>query len=68
VGRRVRVKVGPERIPLGDPLSAPGPDAALVLSTDLMGEIAVVERGGTVEQTAYGLLSDLLEVARREKG
>jgi homoserine dehydrogenase len=61
---RVRVKVGPERIPLGDPLSAPGPDAALVLSTDLMGEIGVLERGGSVEQTAYGLLSDLVEVAR----
>jgi hypothetical protein len=29
-----------------------------------MGEIAVLERGGTVEQTAYGLLSDLVTVAR----
>lgn len=66
-GRRVRLTVGPERLPLGDPLSAPGPDAALVLSTDLAGEIGIVERGGTVAQTAYGVLADLLEVAQAER-
>jgi homoserine dehydrogenase len=64
-GRRVRVSVAPERIPFGDPLSGSGPDAALVLETDLMGEIGVFERGATVDQTAYALLSDLLEIARR---
>jgi len=61
----VRVRVGPERIPLGDPLAGSGPDAALVLETDLMGEIGVFERGATVDQTAYALLSDLLEIVRR---
>jgi len=59
---RVAVRVAPERIPLGDPLSGSGPDAALVLETDLMGEIGVFERGATVDQTAYGVLSDLLQV------
>lgn len=63
-GRRVRVSVAPERIPFGDPLSGSGPDAVLVLETDLMGEIGVFERGAAVDQTAYALLSDLLEVAR----
>jgi homoserine dehydrogenase len=63
-GRRVRVSVAPERIPFGDPLSGSGPDAALVLETDLMGEIGVFERGATVDQTAYALLSDLLHVIR----
>jgi homoserine dehydrogenase len=63
-GRQVRVTVGPERIPFGDPLSGSGPDAALVLETDLMGEIGVFERGATVDQTAYALLSDLIEVVR----
>ncbi|HSD25884.1 MAG TPA: homoserine dehydrogenase [Vicinamibacteria bacterium] len=63
-GRRVRVSVAPERIPLGDPLSGSGPDAALVLETDLMGEIGVFERGATVDQTAYALLSDLIQVVR----
>lgn len=61
-GRRVRVSVGPERVAFGDPLSGSGPDAALVLETDLMGEIGVFERGATVDQTAYALLSDLLEI------
>jgi homoserine dehydrogenase len=61
-GGRVRVSVAPERIPFGDPLSGSGPDAALVLATDLMGEIGVFERGATVDQTAYALLSDLLEI------
>ena len=60
VGRRVRVRVGPERLAAGDPLAGGGSDSALVLETDLMGEIALVEKGGTVDQTAYGVLSDLL--------
>jgi homoserine dehydrogenase len=63
-GRGVLVGVGPERIPFGDPLSGSGPDAALVLETDLMGEIGVFERGATVDQTAYALLSDLIQVVR----
>jgi homoserine dehydrogenase len=63
-GRRVRVSVAPERIPFGDPLSGSGPDAALALETDLMGEIGVFERGASVDQTAYALLSDLIQVAR----
>jgi homoserine dehydrogenase len=62
-GRGVRVSVGPERVPLGDPLSLPGSDAALVLTTDLMGEIGVFERGAFLDQTAYALLSDLMTVA-----
>jgi homoserine dehydrogenase len=64
---RMRVRVGPERVPPGDPLSGSGPDAALVLQTDLMGEIGVFERGADVDQTAYALLSDLLEVVRWER-
>lgn len=63
-GRQARVTVGPERIPFGDPLSGSGPDSALVLETDLMGEIGVFERGASVDQTAYSLLSDLIEVVR----
>jgi homoserine dehydrogenase len=64
MGGRARVRVAPERIPLGDPLCGSGPDAALVLETDVMGEIGVLERGATVDQTAYAVLSDLLEVLR----
>jgi homoserine dehydrogenase len=35
----------------------------LLLETDVMGTIGVIERGMSVDQTAYGLLSDLLQVA-----
>jgi len=38
-------------------------DGTLVLETDLMGEIGLVERGGDVDQTAYAVLSDLVAVA-----
>jgi homoserine dehydrogenase len=60
---RVRVSVRPESVPLGDPLVGDGADNVLMIATDLMGEIGVVERGSTVDQTAYALLSDLLRVA-----
>jgi homoserine dehydrogenase len=60
---KVVVSVRPEPIPGGDPLGGEGADAALVLETDLAGELAIVERGGTVDQTAYALLSDLLALA-----
>lgn len=43
--------------------SITGTTNALVLKTDLMGEIAVVEYDPGVRQTAYALLSDLLLVA-----
>ena len=41
-----------------------GPQNAIVLETDLLGEIAVVELGSGLTQTAYALLSDLLAIAR----
>jgi homoserine dehydrogenase len=65
---RVRVSVAPEALAAGDPLCGAGSDSVLVLETDLMGEIAVLERAGTVEQTAYGLLADLVAVASAHAG
>jgi len=65
-GQRVRIAVSPEAIPLDDPLAGRGGDSALVIETDLLGEIAVVERGGTVDQTAYAVLSDLLTILRTD--
>ena len=63
-GRGVRVSVRPEAVPLSDPLATGGPDAVLLLDTDVMGEIGVIERGMSLDQTAYALLSDLLEIVR----
>ena len=62
-GRQVRARVAPEELPLGDLLVSDGADGVLVLDTDLMGEVGLWEAAGGVDQTAYAVLSDLLEVA-----
>lgn len=64
-GDKVRVRVGPEALPADDLLVSRGCDGALVLETDLMGEIAVWEGPSGLDQTAYAVLSDLLELASR---
>ncbi|MEK6287039.1 MAG: homoserine dehydrogenase [Acidobacteriota bacterium] len=59
----VAITVAPERVPLGSALgSVRGTSNVLVLETDLMGEIAIVENDAEIEQTAYALLSDMLRV------
>jgi homoserine dehydrogenase len=67
-GRRVLVSVAPEEIPQGDLLVSPGADGVLVIETDLMGEIGIWEGAGGVDQTAYALLSDLVQIARLGAG
>jgi homoserine dehydrogenase len=62
VGRKVTARVAPEELPLGDLLVSGGADGVLVLDTDLMGEVGLWEGAGGVDQTAYAVLSDLLEV------
>ncbi len=62
-GGRVRLSVAPEALSEGDLLAARA-DGALVLETDLMGEVGLSEGPGGVEQTAYALLADLIEVTR----
>jgi len=41
-----------------------GPQNAIVLETDLLGDVAIVELGSGLTQTAYALLADLVAVAR----
>jgi homoserine dehydrogenase len=64
-GRRVTASAGPEELP-GDDLLAglEGQQNALILRTDLLEEIAIVQRSGSLTQTAYALLSDLISVAQ----
>ena len=38
---------------------------ALVLDTDLLGEVAIVQMGGNLTMTAYALLADLVTLRRR---
>ena len=59
----LRLTVEPRAVPLSSPLaSARGTSNVLVLKTDLMGEITIVESDPGIEQTGYALLSDLIGV------
>ena len=40
---------------------------ALVLTTDLLGDIAICQLSGSLTQTAYALLSDLITIRRRQR-
>jgi homoserine dehydrogenase len=37
----------------------------LSIKTDLMGEICIVERNPEIQQTAYGIYSDILTLIKR---
>ena len=61
----VKLQVRPEVIPVADVLaSVRGTSNLLLLHTDLMGTVGTVLINPGVEQTAYGLFSDLVDVAR----
>ena len=65
-GRRVRARVAPVAVRAGDLLAGlDGQQNAIILQTDLLGEIAIVQRGAGLTQTAYALLSDLVTIARQ---
>lgn len=65
-GDRVTARVGPVALAPDDLLaSVHGLANALVLQTDLLGEVAIVQLRGDLTQTAYALVSDLVEVRRR---
>lgn len=60
---RVRARVRPVRVPATDLFAQlPGMANALIFETDLLGEVAIVQRDGGLTQTAYALLSDLLSL------
>ena len=65
-GRGVHARVAPEELP-GDDLLAglDGQQNAVIFQTDLLGEIAIVQRGSGLTPTAYALLSDLITIARQ---
>jgi len=64
-GRTVVASVGCEELPAADLLAGvEGQHNALVLETDLLEEIAIVQRGGGLTATAYALVSDLVTIAR----
>lgn len=61
----IAARVAPEPVPETDPLAQlAGMANALVLDTDLLGDIAITQRDGGLTQTAYALLTDLLSLPR----
>ncbi len=64
-GEKVRLRVRPEVLPATDMLAtARGTSNVLLLHTDLMGTVGTVAINPGVEQTAYGLFSDLVDIAK----
>ena len=79
-GRRVRLVATAERSASGEVLARvsptelagddllarlQGPANALILRTDLLGDVAIHQLGGDLTMTAYALLSDLVAIRRR---
>ncbi len=65
-GGLVETAVAPMELPAADLLAGlRGQANALVLRTDLLGEIAICQLDGSLTQTAYALLSDLVTIRKR---
>jgi homoserine dehydrogenase len=65
-GGMVTARVEPELLDQDDPLAGlVDLNNALYLTTDLLGEVGIVQRGGSLTQTAYALLSDVSRISRR---
>ncbi len=65
-GGKVRARVEPEVLGLEDPLAGVADrQNALYLQTDLLGEVGIVQRTGSLTQTAYALLTDLARISQR---
>ncbi|MEZ5286180.1 MAG: hypothetical protein R2712_15490 [Vicinamibacterales bacterium] len=62
----LQARVEPEALAADDPLAAlADTENALYLSTDLLGEIGIVQRDSSLTQTAYAALSDLSRISMR---
>ena len=62
----VETSVGPEQIPLSDPLSGvAGTSSAVYFETDVLPGLAIVESNPSVETTAYGMLADFLNAVMK---
>jgi homoserine dehydrogenase len=63
---RVSVAVRPVELPAADILAGlRGMQNALVLKTDILGDVAIAQLSGSLTMTAYALLSDLVTIQRR---
>jgi homoserine dehydrogenase len=63
---RLETRVEPELLDPDDPLASLGPlENALILHTDLLGDVGIVQRSSSLTHTAYALLSDLAQISLR---
>jgi len=63
-GTNISAKVAPELLPYDHPFaSVNGTDSILKIETDLMGPIFIRQENPTLNDTAYGVLNDLLTIA-----
>jgi len=61
----LQMTVAPEQVPRESLLATVrGTSSVLVIKTDMMGDIGIVEQDPSLWQTAYGVISDLVEIAR----
>ena len=61
----VRAYVRMEELQPGDPLfGLEGADAALMLMTDRLAPVTILQKGSVVEDTAFGMWADMLRAAR----
>ncbi|HJO39013.1 MAG: hypothetical protein QGF21_02040 [Vicinamibacterales bacterium] len=64
-GETITATVAPVELDATDPLAQlDGQSNAIVLATDLLGEIMITQRDGGLTQTAYGLLADVVMIRR----
>ncbi|MGC8633832.1 MAG: homoserine dehydrogenase [Candidatus Limnocylindrales bacterium] len=64
-GDTVRVRVGPEELPLGDSLAAVGDHSmALRVTSEYGGDLQLTLLGAPVQATAYAILMDLVALER----
>ncbi len=62
---KVTAQVLPQRLPLADPLAGVmGPTNAVTFHTDLVGPVTIVGAGAGRSQTAFAVISDLLDIHR----
>ncbi len=67
-GGQVVGKVEPEELEMFDPLaSIRGLSNILILNTDTMGELAIIENNPSVQQTAFALFTDLVTLLVRPR-
>lgn len=60
-------KVGPEEVDRKSLMAViDGTSSVVSIETDLMGKLSVLEHNPEIEQTAFGIFSDLIHLLKRQ--